>query len=498
MARAETKYAREKEFFFNQFDAGLNAHTATELAPDEASKLCNFKPRKMGGWETRQGTTRVSNTAGPGRFSDIVWFNDTFCFAALDDSTWKLFYLDGSDDPVLIGALDGEASLDVFNGKLYVADGTTLMECDTGWSLGDVSGAPALSQIGNLYNRLIGIYSGNSVFYYSDIKDVSVFNQELIDDADQDDNVAFTIFKGNIYIFKGDKRKSIHRITGFEDVDLMLRERIYEGISTICRRGITASGDDLIWPDSDGFMSLRELVRFQGDYSKAVVGERVAPLYNSYADENLIAGHSGEDGLDWFQFNTANYEYLLVYDSVRKVWSTYKFAFDDGTDYYPTCIKTIGGITYIGGSNGHLYKLGASGGDEFKDDGNSYAADTFLRSAYLDFGFPHNKKKSRYLSFFFESRLGATFDLKFYRDYSYNAFYDESFYLPITGDVTVDELSLIVDDWDFPFDPSYAMAKDHRVSWRWYSLMMGIENVQPTTFPFIVGGVSLKSNILKR
>jgi len=487
---------RDKDYAFMDWSGGLNAHTASECSPNEFSALCNFKPRRKGGWETRQGLDRVTNTPAPGKIGSLAGFNGTLCCSALDGATWKLYRLDASDDPTVIGALSGKPDLEPFDGKLQVADTAQLKDVTPGWVLAPVPGAPKASQVSQLYNRLI--LSGDpdnpaTLWYSTDVKSTAAFSQQPIDDADGGQIAAHRIHKGHTWIWKRNPA-TVHTIIGFESPSVMVRSQAYEKVTALNHWGVISSGDDLVWPGHKGVMSLRKLKMFEGDYSKSYVSDNIEPIYKAYADTELVGGYCPEDGLCMWQFNTANYGYLLVYDSVVGVWSTYRFLFDGTDAHYPTAIADIDGVTYIGASNGHIYKLGST----CKDDDHQYGSVTFARSAYQDFGMPHNQKLMKYLAYYFEARMGATFTLDFYKDYTYDPWSSQDLYLPISGDVTVDELDLLVDDWDFPFDPSFALAKNQKFPGRFWSLMMGLRNVQPTTTPFILGGVSIKGAVLKR
>lgn len=135
MARFTTKHEdREKTFRFNSFAEGLNQEISAMMLPTTALSRCkNMKyaiSRQPDGTnriviKKRQGTTKISAAALPSS-ADVLAATYYVAHAKYILATaTKLYYLDGSLEPVEIGtdALDGIPQFTEFNGKLIIHDG---------------------------------------------------------------------------------------------------------------------------------------------------------------------------------------------------------------------------------------------------------------------------------------------------------------------------------------------------------------------------------------
>lgn len=132
MAKFNTKHPeREQKFSFNDFSEGLNKEISAMMLPKTALSQCkNMKyavSKAQDGTQRvvlkkRQGTTKISNTA-LGSAADVLactYYKTYSLYIIATDA--KLYYLDGSLDPVELGDLDGIPTFTEFNGKLIIHD----------------------------------------------------------------------------------------------------------------------------------------------------------------------------------------------------------------------------------------------------------------------------------------------------------------------------------------------------------------------------------------
>ncbi len=133
MPLASTKHPkRERRLSFDNFRDGLTEEVgSTFMTPRELTRCKNLmyvRSRDVDGdpkvtMKVRQGTEKISNTALPGAadvLAETYYLNQSQYIVATDA---KVYYLDGSFDPVEIGALDGLPTFTEFNSKLIIHDG---------------------------------------------------------------------------------------------------------------------------------------------------------------------------------------------------------------------------------------------------------------------------------------------------------------------------------------------------------------------------------------
>ncbi|KKK57973.1 hypothetical protein LCGC14_3049110, partial [marine sediment metagenome] len=123
---------REYTFSFNNFSDGYTEEVSSAfLTSKELSRCKNLmyvlsqdeEGEDKITMKTRQGTEKISNTALPGA-ADVLattYYKNQSQYIVATAS--KIYYLDGSSDPVEIGNLDGLPIFVEFNSKLIICDG---------------------------------------------------------------------------------------------------------------------------------------------------------------------------------------------------------------------------------------------------------------------------------------------------------------------------------------------------------------------------------------
>ena len=127
MPKFSSKHGKREQLFkFSGFDGGyVQDKEAQSLGLTQLSECMNLKYglQKDGVvLNVRQGTTKISNTALTAA-ADVMactyYINQSKYILA---TATKLYYLDGSSDPVEIGSIDGIPTFKEFNGKLIIHD----------------------------------------------------------------------------------------------------------------------------------------------------------------------------------------------------------------------------------------------------------------------------------------------------------------------------------------------------------------------------------------
>ncbi|MCP4585324.1 hypothetical protein [Pseudoalteromonas sp.] len=105
---------------------GLNTYEpADRIAPTEASKLLNWMITKGGKKIPRLPIALYSNSATTNAIKYIKGVNiGGTDYELVIDSGYRLYYLDGSLDPTLIGTLEGDATVLNYNGIVMLFDGS--------------------------------------------------------------------------------------------------------------------------------------------------------------------------------------------------------------------------------------------------------------------------------------------------------------------------------------------------------------------------------------
>lgn len=133
------QYAKPLEqMTWSGFQHGLNSSVhSSQIVQTECAELLNFKINKGGRLETRPAMVQVNGTSAVTgeitRIRRVVIGGTTYTLIADTDS--KLYYLDGSDNIVLIGQLNTTAAGDIhitsYKDVALVSDGSYLKYVDT-------------------------------------------------------------------------------------------------------------------------------------------------------------------------------------------------------------------------------------------------------------------------------------------------------------------------------------------------------------------------------
>ena len=198
-------------------------------------------------------------------------------------------------------------------------------------------------------------------------------------------------FFTTILCFKDNE--TMHRIDDFPDDPSFSVEPLTDDLGTVSHRTPLFEGGIISFMAREGWVAMSPTERF-GDVQKGV------PLSASfkknavrYANSTAYTAYNPIDNQLWLSLSTdggttyLDYIYVQNLDAMGLV-SAYRFSFGH------TCFGYANGEMLIGGADGNLYKLDNTN-DTFTDNSVSYSDDTYLRSAYTDWGYPNNKKHNK-------------------------------------------------------------------------------------------------------
>jgi len=127
--KIKSGYPEYDTLTLDDFSLGLNTRLpASKLTQREMSAALNFELSADRGLQTRPGLAQLTNSA----FTNAPYWigyapvDGTYYTLAITETDHKLYYLDASNDPTLIGTLEGEAEATPYKDVLMIFDGSYL------------------------------------------------------------------------------------------------------------------------------------------------------------------------------------------------------------------------------------------------------------------------------------------------------------------------------------------------------------------------------------
>ena len=155
----------------------------------------------------------------------------------------------------------------------------------------NLAGTPPNFSFSERHNNVVfaaGVAANPSILYYSKNVDPEDWSEAggttgiAIEPSDGDSIRGIISHKNELWVFKGDKTGSIHRITGTSSADFALKSFI-KGVGAVGQRSIFRIGDDIGFLSPDG--SIRTLAATDqfGDFREASLSADIQP----WIDEHL-------------------------------------------------------------------------------------------------------------------------------------------------------------------------------------------------------------------
>lgn len=541
MPRVSSKHKETaKAFRFRGFDAGLNTDTLPPfLGVKGLSKCKNLKfiigkddagePIVIA--KQRQGTVKISNSALPSS-ADVeacTYFANQEQYILGTSS--KLYYLDGSLDPVEIGDLDGLPTFTEFHNKLIIHDTgvTKAWDGTTFETLNCYHVEESLGTGDNIETQFTGtldhppVETSSITITYTDATTKTITDDgagNLIGDVDAGGNNTITYATG-VYDFTcsgapddgtsilinyeedegapkshagmvrasrlylcGDsdnssrhwysgpndedgwdtssgggyldvrpndgydleailnyfdmviliKRNSVYKLNDFPGDSTFGIEPLFDKLGTTSYRtavsdgGITSFLTDGGWATilpTEEFGDLRMSVTLSSPFSTQAVRFANASAYSQYNqhDQQLWLTLYDEDNSVYLP------QIFVVSLATGGQLSYYEFEFGHSSYQF------VNGMMLIGGSDGNLYRLDDTD-TIFEDDSVSYSDNTYIRSAFTDWGLPFNRKHNKMVDVGLDATLGTTANLKLFKDRHYTEFDTIALEAPI-GDAEI-------------------------------------------------------------
>lgn len=207
-----------------------------------------------------------------------------------------------------------------------------------------------------------------------------------------------------------DKPRRTLKLTGTSPSDFSITPLI-EGISTVTQDTIIPVEDDIIFIDKQGIFSARKLE--EGDTIEAgLISKPINGLILPYCTSSLFSGKLVADRQYWVCYLTNN---ILVFDAELGIYTKYVFSL--GTSVNPTAFGTVDGVTYVGDSAGHLWKMDLSS-PVWQDGTNNYTLYFKTGMEYLGTNFV---KQAVLVDAFVYAGSSGTFKVDLYKDLATSA-----------------------------------------------------------------------------
>ena len=454
MPKFATKHPdREKLFQLSNWVGGYTEEVGPSLLGLDQISECrnlmyvvrkNLAGEQQVSLRTRQGTEVVSSGALPAS-ADV---KSCYYYAAdarhyILATAAKVYELDGSLAPSEIGAVDGVPAFTEFHGKLMIMDGTVLISWN-GAAYGDVGGAPKCKGgfVRGTRLYLWGDSDNPERLWYSAVNDETSW--EYLD-VDADDGYGITgcvNFYQSVLIFKENRA---YRLDDFPGDASFRIEPLMDSFGAISHRAVLGDGDVISFMSHGRWLAYTASEMYGDVQAEMDLSKSFSEACRKKANTSCYAGYNGHDNQLWLTL----YDGSKQEDLVRVInlnagglYSTYRFAFGH------SCYQWGGGMMLIGGTDGKLYKLNTTEAFNYEDAGTSYASDTYMRTAYTNFGLPFNRKHAKRVRLSLDAPNGMEGHLRFFRDLNMAHFDEDTLSISAT-DMYIYDATMEVYDANF-------------------------------------------------
>lgn len=321
------------------------------------------------------------------------------------------------------------------SGKTYYYDGSWTNVATSNLLLGVKPNVPPKASFGDVKeSRLFtsgGLYPG--YIYYSNIN--SVFDWSSTDgggyvSAIDDDANSFPVggiraHYGDLFILGKSSQPYLAKLTGSSPSTYAVPPLFQQTYAD--HKSLLSIVNDVWFATTDGVYNMSGVTSY-GDIRAANIGGQIADKLQSYWDTDSFAGFNPIDGqvlikLTGYDNVLVGHTRLPIQDRTGKTtfpWTEYDFSNTD-TSFTPTAFASFDGEFWIGGSNGHLYKIDSS---QVEDDATLPAYS--LKSGIVESPFGTMEVRDYYISCY--SGATASGKISFYVNGSSKELFDTTFY----------------------------------------------------------------------
>jgi len=277
---------------------------------------------------------------------------------------------------------------------------------------------------------------------------------------------------GDLWAYGTENQKYLATLVGDTEADWTLKRKFQQAWAL--PRTTSNTANDVFTGSGDGVDSLYGIQEY-GDVRTFSESDRVQDKIQDNWVSTAFSTYYPTDGQYWLYM--PGYSKILICHTKHpeKPWTEYD------PPITPTAFSKTGSF-YIGSDDGHLYKL-----SDYKDLTTTQIYPQF-RSAYVELPLDGDLTRIQFVA---QSLSGTEMDLDIYKngsdEVSVNTY---AVSVAISGGLTVDELTMIVDDATFSLDPA-SVPKKIDLNIPCWSFQIGISNVSVSTNPVFFSGMFL-------
>jgi hypothetical protein len=292
-------------------------------------------------------------------------------------------------------------------------------------------------------------------------------------DADPLDGYSITgcvNFFQTVVIIKGN---SLKRLDNFPGDTIFRVEPLLSDIGGNAYRTCLSDGNIISFLSKEGWLGLGATETY-GDIAKTFnFSEKFRTSATRYGNTLAYSEYNQIDKQFWLTLFNSTTQIPVVYVINMETGgqlSLYEFAFDH------TCYKFVNNEMLIGGSDGHLYRL-FNDNSRYRDNGVSYAADTYIRGVMTNWGIPVNRKHNKKIYPHIYGKVGMTATLNIYTDNDYETpIYTTSLTVP-SGDALIFDDGQDVLIYDLDGEIGSGRVTDIHKKFNYREVMFEITNI---------------------
>jgi hypothetical protein len=291
---------------------------------------------------------------------------------------------------------------------------------------------------------------------------------------------------GTLYVYGTQDQPFMCKLSGSTPSDYSLPLLFQRSWTT--QKTLVNTANDLWSASEDGVDPLTGVQEF-GDLRTFSASDPVFDKIRDNWASTAFAGYQAKDGQYWLYM--PGYEYFIVCHTktpirmesgeLRYPWTRYT------CPATPTFCKQVGGNFWIGSSDGYIYSPDTS---EYKDLSTTQIDPSF-KTARIQL--PFRRSDLVKVQFFGASISGSQFSFDIYRDGTdLESVYTWTVNFPMSDSLTVDELTMDIDDLLFTIDPEQTpLYFDINVTVR--SFQLSVSSLKILGYPVFFDGILMDS-----
>ncbi len=304
------------------------------------------------------------------------------------------------------------------------------------------------------------------------------------DNANSFEIGGFDDLYGKLFVYGTQETPYLCRLEGDTPNNYTL-PLMFQAAWTTHRTLINTTND--LWNGSKDGVSSLSGVQSYGDLRQSITSEPINPALGNWVDSSAFSGYHSEDGQYWLHMPV--YGKTLICHTkqpvqeasglIRYPWATYDLPIT------PTCFSQAGDVFLVGADDGFIYYFTDS---TYKDLSTDQIEPSF-RTSYVEF--PGQSFDILQFMLIGAGKAGTQLSVDIYKNGLENeSVHTYSLNLPISDRLTVDELTMPVEDMFFTFGASITQPFfDTNINC--FSFQVKVSDIQLSGYPIYINGMNI-------